>query len=255
MKIDKTPFFYVLVRSWNCFEYLDKCLESILSQTCQNFKILFIDDASDYTAQQKNHLKKLLRGQTAVFNSVRRYSVYNGYRMLHNYARTADSVTVILDGDDWFVSDRALEEIAQVYADKQVSMTWGDCNLWDGHEYVRESVQFRRQYFNTAYPDDVIKNNLYRYEPFRVSHPMTFKTKLFKSLNTECFKDSDGKWLKYCFDLAVYLPMLEITQGNFKVIDKLSSAYNIYSPNINIKKNPIEFARESIIIRRKLRYV
>ena len=104
---------------------------------------------------------------------------------------------------------------------------------------------------NTKYPKKVIKKRLFRLEPFRVSHPMTFKTSLFKMIKQKDFKDESGEWLKYEHDLASFLPMLEMENTKFVFIKKPLYVYNTVSPNLNIKKSPYELAKEELIIRKK----
>lgn len=83
---------------------------------------------------------------------------------------------------------------------------------------------------------------------------MSFKTFLFKRVKIEDFKDEDGKWLRYSLDLAAFLPMLEMAGNRIKVVKKPMYAYNIGSPNINVKRNPFDFVREDLIIRKRRQY-
>ena len=252
-KLYEQNFFYFLIRSWNSFQYFDRCINSVLSQTYKSYKILFVDDASDYTRKQKEHIKRKLKNHVAVFNQTRKYSVYNGYKMINVYAKKKDSITIFLDGDDWFKDKNALSYISNTYEAEKVNFTYGSCLFWNGKNYLKYHSLYSA-YLNTVYPELTIKKHLYRFEPFRISHPMTFKTSLFKLVKEKDFKEENGSWLKYELDLAIFLPMLEMTKGNFRMIKKPLYAYNISSPNINIRVNPYEFAREELIIRMKKSY-
>ena len=244
------PFFNILIRSWNAFEYFDRCIDSVYSQIYKNYKILFIDDASEYTREQKNIIKRKLKRHVVVFNNTRKFSVFNGYFMLHEFAKNKESVCMTLDGDDWLFSKNALSYIAKFYEKKEILFTYGSCLFWDGKRYLKSHPLYS-SYTNTHYPKVAIKKRLFRREYFRVSHPMTFKTSLFKQIKESDFKEEAGTWLKYELDLATYLPMLEMANGKFKFIKRSLSVYNISSPNLNIKINPYPFAREELIIRKK----
>ncbi len=248
----RSVFFYILIRSWNSFEYFDKCIDSVFEQSYKNFKVLYVDDCSNYTRKQKEHIKERLKDQVVVFNKSRKFSVYNGYKMIHNYAQKKDSVILVLDSDDWLIDKNALSYISKFYKKKDVFLTYGNCLFWDGKKYLKNHPS--NTYLNTAYPKTVVRKNLFRSEYFRVSHPMTFKTSIFKMIKENDFKEDSETWLKYELDLATFLPLLEMANVRFKFIKKPLSVYNISSPNLNIKKNPYEFAKEELIIRKKKPY-
>lgn len=248
-------YFYILIRSWKAFEYFNRCVDSVFVQNYQNYKILFVDDASDYTRKQKEYIKKKLAGHVVVFNKTRKFSVYNAYQMIKKYARERNSVVLILDADDWLIDRNALTHISRAYKDNpDILFTYGSCKIFDGKKYSRARSSLTNPFANTRYSAKVIKKVLYRQEPFRISHPMTFKARVFKMIKVKDLKEDNGEWLKYSFDLAIFLPFLEMANGRFKFIDKPLYAYNTGSANINIKKNPFEFIREDLLVRKKKTY-
>ena len=45
-----SPFFTVVIPTFNCADYLERALKSVFSQTCQNFEIIVVDNSStDHT--------------------------------------------------------------------------------------------------------------------------------------------------------------------------------------------------------------
>lgn len=226
------------------------CIESALSQSYKNYKILFVDDSSDYTKKQKEYIKEKLDGHETVFNKKRRYSIYSGYQMIKKYAKKKDSVILVLDGDDWLLDENVLNYLNKVYSKNSVYLTYGECLVWDGNKTSKKTSRYIRPNSNLPYPKSVINEGSFRKEPFYPSHPMTFKTWLFNKIDEKDFKEPDGTWLKYSLDLASFLPMLEMANGRFKAIKKPLSIYNTGSPKINTKVNPYEFVREDLIIRK-----
>lgn len=202
---------------------------------------------------QIQHIKKKLQEHIVVINKKRMFSVYNGYKMIHKYALKKNSIVLILDADDWLIDNNALAYISQFYK-KGVFFTYGECLIWDGKKLSKKSSRFIIPNSNTPYSSKIVEKKLFRREPFLVSHPMTFRTNLFKKIKMDDFKENNGAWLKYSLDLASYLPMLEMVRGRYEVIKKPLSAYNIGSPNVNIKINSYEFVREDLFIRRKKQY-
>jgi len=41
-----SPLVSIIIVNWNAKNYLQKCIESLLEQTYQNFEIIFVDNAS-----------------------------------------------------------------------------------------------------------------------------------------------------------------------------------------------------------------
>lgn len=247
-------FFYVLIRSWNTFEYFGRCADSVLKQPYKNFKILFIDDASNYTTKQKKYIKEKLKKHIVEFNKKRRFSVFNAYKMIHKYADNNDAIIINLDGDDWFVNDGVLADLSEVYGQNpSCLLTYGECLLWGGEQYSRPS-RLIKDFTNIPYPQKVIREKTYRLEPFYPLHPRTWKVWLYKKIKKEDFLRPDGAWLKFAEDLAMFYPMLEMAAGRFKVIKKPLYAYNVAAQHADIKENLIKLLKDELIIRKKKPY-
>jgi len=247
-------FFYILIRSWKSFEYFNRCVDSALNQTYKRFKILFVDDCSEYTTEQKNHIKKELQRHIVIFNKKRRFSVYNAHKMLHELAKKDDGVVVNLDADDWFLDNDALSYLAKIYRDNpECLLTYGECVLWDGRKYSPPS-RLVREYTNIPYPQKVIRQGTYRLEPFYPLHPRTWKVWLYKKIKREDFLRYDGSWLEFAEDQAMFFPMLEMAGGRFKAIKKPLYAYSVATQHADIKENLIKLLKDELIIRKKKPY-
>src|SRR3972149_2305506 len=109
------PFFYILIRSWKTFDYFENCINSVFNQRYKNYKILYIDDASGYSNKQKKRIQVKLNKHIVIFNRIRKYSVYNGFYMIYNYAKKRNSICLILDGDDWLLDKNTLLYISKLY--------------------------------------------------------------------------------------------------------------------------------------------
>lgn len=247
-------FFYVLIRSWNSFEYFDRCIDSVLNQTYKNYKILFVDDASPYTKTQKSYIKNKLKNHVVIFNRKRRYSLFNLYYMLRKYAKNDNAVVVNLDGDDWLLDNIALDYIAKIYSkNPKCLLSYGECVLWDGKKYSKPS-RFVMENTNVPYPKSVVKNNSYRLYPFLPLHPRTWKVWLFKKIKKEDFLRPDGSWLQFAEDQALFYPMLEMANGSYSVIKKPLYVYNIATMHSDVKSNTLALLKDELIIRKKKPY-
>lgn len=135
------PLFSIILPVYNCGQYIEKCLSSILSQSERNFECIIVDDGSyDDSVQlvtaavDRDHRVKLLTqkhsGQSAARN------------------KAIDAATgrylVFIDADD-FVSAMALNIIAQVIAQDRP-----DVVLFNTYAY-EESTE--RLYIRKALPE------------------------------------------------------------------------------------------------------
>ena len=247
-------FFYVLIRSWNSYEYFDRCVDSILNQTYKNFKILFVDDSSNYTKKQKEYIRKKLKNHTVVFNKKRKFSVFNAYKMLRKYAENNDAIVLNLDGDDWLLGRMVLEYLAKVYSENpECLLSFGECVFWDGKKNSTPS-RFVKEYTNIPYPKKVIRQNSFRKYPFSPLHPRTWKVWLFKKIRKQDLLRPDGTWLEFAEDLAMFLPMLEMAAERYKVIKIPLYVYNISSKHSDVKDNLLGLLKDELIIRKKKPY-
>src|SRR6185369_3329773 len=127
------PKCYVLVRGRNAKSYVERCVQSILSQTYPNLTILFVDDASDYTKELQKNLRSLLKHQVVVWRKERYYSVRNAYELIHTYCEDPEAIVINLDADDWFSGPDSVSKIVEFYQRKKCVLSYGDCFIWSGH--------------------------------------------------------------------------------------------------------------------------
>jgi hypothetical protein len=104
-----------------------------------------------------------------------------------------DDVIACVDGDDWLLHESALAIVAKIYDEKpETWVTYG---------------QFRSYALGvecTPYPRDE-----YRSEPWRASHLKTFRAGLFHKIKRDDLRVG-GEFTRYCCDLAVMFPLLEM---------------------------------------------
>lgn len=107
---------------------------------------------------------------------------------------------LIVDGDDELVGRQVLKFFNYIFHEK---------NVWIAYTNfvsIRGSVGYSRPYSNT-----IIERNSYRKSGFVISHLRAFYTKLFRLINLQDLKDDDGNWFRAANDVAMYIPMMEMT--------------------------------------------
>jgi glycosyltransferase involved in cell wall biosynthesis len=247
----KQIFIYILIRGYKSFKYFDKCIDSVLSQSYKNYKILFADDASNYSLKQVKHIKRKLQKHVVVINKKRVFSLCNAYNLIQEYATNSSAIIFNLDADDWLLTG-ALETIANIYKNNpKCQLTYGECLVWDGSNVSKRTSRHIIPNTNIPYSNALAKDKSYRLEPFFPLHPRTWKVSLFKSIPKSEFLDSKKKWLRFAEDQAILFPMLERAGGNYKVISKPLYVYNKANIHADVTENTISLLRDEIEIRKK----
>lgn len=99
--------FSIVIPSYNCESSIQRCIESVLSQTYKNFEIIVVDDMS--TDNSVEIIKKLLRtDDTLIVNWNKRYS---GGTRNEGIRKACGDYIICIDCDDWLKDDRVLEDI------------------------------------------------------------------------------------------------------------------------------------------------
>jgi len=242
-------FFYILIRSWNSYEYFDKCIDSVLFQDYKHYKILFVDDCSDYTLNQKKYIINKVKGHIVVFNKIRKYSVRNAYELIHKYAKNNSGVVVNLDGDDYFSNDKVLSYLAKVYQIFGIDFTYGECLIKKSDSLSNFSLGKNKIYTNVDYPEQIKEAKTFRHFPFLPLHPRTWKVGVFKRLALKNFL-IETKWLRYCEDMVIFFPLLENSQLKYKVLKKPLYVYNAGHQFNSVKKWTLDLISEELYIRK-----
>lgn len=107
--MNQHPFFSIVIPIYNCENYLDECLHSIMNQTDQDFELLLIDDESNEAT-----LSILSEWEHKYPDKIRVIHQKNSgvYITKCNGLRTAKgSYCYVMDDDDIIIHKTALEEI------------------------------------------------------------------------------------------------------------------------------------------------
>ncbi len=224
------PNFVVLITSYNNAQWHQLNLSSVFNQTYQNYRIIYIDDCSidkttdlveEFTKQNKKENKLQL-----IRNKKRNLKMANMYNAIHSC--DDNEIIVILDGDDWFVHNDALKEIAEEYKNNNIWLTYGNfCNINDP-KYINNISEENLK--NVAHKNILeIPNRLTRKEIIEQivpGHPFTFYAWLFKLIK---LKDLlfQGYLAPVASDTSFICPIMELCGDRFKFIPKVYYIHNI----------------------------
>jgi len=222
--------FVVIIPSYNNAAFCEHNLLSVLGQNYQNFRIVYIDDASkDATYEtvraiiERSPLKDRI---TLIHNETNQGALKNLYTAIH--ACQDHEIVVTVDGDDFLAHSNVLKRLNKAYADQDVWMTYG--NFLDYPNYKQKPLICK------PIPKSVVKNRSYRKSEWVSSHLRTFYAGLFKKIALEDFL-FEGKFLPMGWDLAFMIPMLEMSGPHCRFLDEVLYLYNRTNPINDHKVN------------------
>lgn len=201
--------FIILIGSYNNEAWVSFNLDSILTQTYKNFKVVYYNAAStDKTYQiAKTYADKdsRINLQTTPDRRLKTWFFENSTQM--EEIRDNDIVCV-LDGDDFLANEEVLNYLNEVYNQTNCWMTYGGMIVWNGEKTTEPFPQ------NSVPPRMVFDQKLYRQDLWRYSHMRTCRGFLWKSLNKKDFiSKNDGNFFTLD-DLCTVYPMLEMCPPN-----------------------------------------
>jgi glycosyltransferase involved in cell wall biosynthesis len=222
----------VLTTSYNCENFIEKCLTTIMTQTFKDFKCYITDDmSSDNTV---NIIKKTISGDDRfilIENDSKMYQPGNYDQVIRGLNIHDNDICVEIDGDDWLPNSNVLSFINEVYMDENVWMTSGSFKYHDGR-------------LGFANPPKNFTN--IRTQTFTLSHMRTWKSWLWKKIKKEDLKDNNGNYWSVAGDLSFMFPMLEMSgEKHFKYIPETLYIYNESNP-LNDHKVNMNKVRESV---------
>lgn len=216
------PFVFV-IPSYNNRQWVEKNLRSIFEQRYDNFRILYIDDAStDGTLEQVVAFTKE-QGQEhrlqVWHNESNRGAVENIYRAVHSCEER--EIVILCDGDDWLAHDKVLQKLNEKYANPSVWATYGSYIEYPSYTHTLGN-------FSQPLPANVLKNHSIREftkKHWCLSHMRTFYAGLFKKIQ---LKDllKEGKYFDATYDVAIMLPIVEMAQDHVHYMKEIFYIYN-----------------------------
>ncbi|MBS0648530.1 MAG: glycosyltransferase [Verrucomicrobia bacterium] len=237
--------FVFIVPSHQNKEFYKRNLDSIFSQTCDDYRVIYIDDASsDGTgilvkeyAQKKGQAHRV----EVIINDQNKGALANIFKAV--WSCSPHEIIVNLDGDDWMAHRDVLAQLSKVYADPQVWMTYGQFIYYPSY----------KPGFGAAIPSHVIEQNLFRSSNQGTTALRTFYAGLFQKIKQEDLMYK-GDFFRVGYDLAMMLPMLEMAGHHSRFIPDIGYVYNIHTPLNDHKTKAEEQAEVDHYLRQKEKY-
>jgi FkbM family methyltransferase len=228
------PFHYIYVVTpvYNAEKYIQRCIESVVSQDYDNYCMFIVDDCSTDNTREvideyRNSLPHDLKKKIFVTsNKDNLGAVWNQVNTISN--ECGDGIVMLLDGDDWLVNDPNIFHKYNNIYNEGAEFTYGSC--WS----VCDNIPLIAQ----EYPPEVKRNKAYRNYKFNwnmpYTHFRTFRSYLMHGYlhdhGNYAFRDGDGNWLKAGGDTSVFYTMIEYADPD-KVVCVPEVVYNYNDAN------------------------
>ena len=231
----------ILTTTYNCENYVEKSLLSIMGQRFKDFKCYITDDLS--TDNTVDVIRNTISGDDRfilIENKQKMYQPGNYDQVIRGLDIPDNEICVEIDGDDWLPNSNVLSFINDVYKDENVWMTSGSFKYHDGRPGFANPP---RNFTNI------------RKQTFTLSHMRTWKSWLWKKIKEKDLKDNDGNYWSVAGDLSFMYPMLEMSgEKHFKYISETLYIYNESNPLNDHKVNMSKVSSTVNVIRNKSEY-
>jgi glycosyltransferase involved in cell wall biosynthesis len=231
----------ILTTTYNCENFVERSLLSIMSQTFKDFTCYITDDMSnDNTVKVIKDVIKNDSRFVLIENKKKMYQPGNYDQVIRDLEIHDDEICVEVDGDDWLPNSKVLSQINEIYKDSDVWMTCGSFKYHDG----------RPGFANPPTTFDNVRN-----QTFTLSHLRTWKSWLWKKIKKEDLMDNNGNYWDVAGDLSFMFPMLEMSgEKYFKFIPEILYVYNESNPLNDHKVNMLKVISVANLIRNKQQY-
>lgn len=214
----------IIINCGPCEDYIGLCFDSLRAQTHRGWEaFVTIDACADDTAERAWAAR---RGDGRIdirVNAERRYAMSNLVHAVGRSGAGPHDIIVILDGDDWLASDRALERIVAEYRQRECWMTYGS---WVTNDPSRTGASAGLW---PAYPEGTTR---FRETTWLGTAVRSWKKWLWDLVDDRHFRDEEGNYIRIAEDQATMLPMLEMSgTGKARHIPDALMIYNRLTPH------------------------
>ena len=216
---------HVLTTLYNCEDYIEQCIGSLMSQRHKEFKCYITDDLStDKSVKKVEDLIKNDDRFILIKNKEKMYQPGNYDQIIRGeYGIDDNDIIVEVDGDDWLPDSKVLNRISDVYSDNNIWIANGSFKYSDGRK-------------GFAAPPRNIDN--IRNETFTASHLRTWRAFLWRNITEQDLKTENGLYWSVAGDLAFMFPMLEMAgEEHYKFMFEINYVYNGENPLNDHKVN------------------
>ncbi len=221
--LEEATHFKIIVPAFNAEKWISKTIESVQNQDYNNYECIVVDDISNDNTYQIACEKTANNPQfTVIKNKEKKFALGNISFAMDYFKADSQDVVILLDGDDWLATQHTLNQLNKYYTQNDCWMTFGSFVRYPDGYLGPES---------SAYSPEVVQNSSFRQDDWRASHLKTFRSFLWNQLDRADLQYPEGGFFHNCYDQAIMLPMLEMSQERSHFIPEVLCVYNVGNPN------------------------
>lgn len=231
----------IVISTRNSAQYIERCLDSAISQDYPDYEIIFLDaQSTDGTYEKAKSYEGKFENIKVIQNEKRKYQGEN--LRIGSQLSPEKSIIITLDGDDYFPHDAVLARINKEYQKRDCWMTYGT--------YVEFPLRDISHLYH-EYPLEVRKNKTFRQHRWLGTHLRTFRRELFLNIKEDDLKDPiTGDYYANVCDLTFQFPMLEMCGIEKSIyIPDILYVYNMENQESDFRKDRAEADRMEASIR------
>ncbi len=123
----------IITPTYNHEEYIEKCIESVLAQSYENWEQIIVDDGSN------DNTRRLILGYNDKRIKYIRQENKGIWRLNETYNKALKhsngEIIAVLEGDDFWPSDKLKKQISS-FNDPKVVFTWGMADITDSKNEI-----------------------------------------------------------------------------------------------------------------------
>lgn len=231
-----SPLISVIVPNYNHADYLELRLDSIFSQTYENYEVILLDDAStDASAEVLRRFhQRYPEKSTLVINDENSGGVFHQWERGLNLAR--GDIVWIAESDDW-CTENFLETLVPYFENEAIMLAYartvfmdgeGEQQIWSINEYLHDIDPQRWNHPIVETGPDIVR------EAFAVKNIVpNVSSALFRTpRQLEILADPEWRQMKTCGDWVLYLHLLR--GGMLAYSPEACNYYRIHGQNTSV---------------------
>lgn len=219
---------------YNSWGYIDKCIDSVASQSYDNYRHILICDNSDDLLVASNHIGNLpesIKSKYVLKYRTERYGALRNQVTEIEAIGDPNTIIMLLDGDDWLINNNTIfHYYNQLHSNHD--FTYGSCySLADSLDLIAQEYSLDTR-INKSFKKELFPWNV----PY--THLRTFKRFLFDNINYNQLKDGNGNFLIEGGDIALFYELIKNTDPyRIKAVKDVLTVYNDLNPLNDYKVN------------------
>ncbi len=221
--------FVIVISAHNNTTYCEKSLFSALTQHYENFRILYIDDASTDDSFSKVTLMASQSPRADKISFISSKEPKGTLSCLYEAIHTCkdNEIVLLVDGSDFLAHENVLRKLAKVYSKPSVWMTYG--NFLDYPSYRQIPVKCKQ------IPKNIVFNNSFRTHEINDVYLKTFYAGLFKQIRKEDLLYKE-KVVNADASLAYFLPLLEMSGKHACFLNEVLYLHTKSTPELSLER-------------------